>query len=49
MYKETESNFEAILRKTGNSYVITVPKEVLIKLSLSSNFGLSVNIRKWAK
>lgn len=49
MYKETESNFEAIIRKTGNSYVITVPKEVLIKLNLNSNSGLAVHVRKWAK
>jgi antitoxin component of MazEF toxin-antitoxin module len=49
MYKETETDFDAIVRKTGNSYVITVPKEVLTKLNLSSNSGLSVHIKKWAK
>ncbi|MBW2975357.1 hypothetical protein KY366_06580 [Candidatus Woesearchaeota archaeon] len=49
MYKEDESRFEAIVRKAGNSYVITIPKEVLAKLSLSSNSGISVNIRKWKK
>ena len=49
MYKEKECDFEAIVRKTGNSYVVTVPKEVLIKLNLASNSGISVHIRKWAK
>lgn len=46
---ETESNFEAIIRKTGNSFVITVPKEVIMKLNLAENSGLAVHVRKWAK
>ena len=46
---ETESNFEAIVRKAGNSFVITIPREVLTKLDLADNSGLSVHIRKWSK
>ena len=49
MYKETEGNFEAIIRKTGNSFVLTVPKEVIIKLNLAENSGLSIHARKWKK
>lgn len=49
MYKESESNFEAIVRKTGNSFVLTIPKEVIVKLNLAENCGLSVNVRKWKK
>ena len=48
MYNETESDFEAIERRTGSSCVITVPKEVMTKLNLSENRGLSVHIRKWS-
>ena len=46
---ETESNFEAMIRKAGNSFVITIPKEVLTKLNLGDNSGISVHIRKWSK
>ena len=46
---ETEANFEAIVRKAGNSFVMTIPKEVLIKLKLVDNSGISVHIRKWSK
>ena len=49
MYKEIDSNFEAIVRRTGNSFVLTIPKEVIIKLNLAENSGLSVNVRKWKK
>jgi antitoxin component of MazEF toxin-antitoxin module len=49
MYVEDEANFEGILRKTGNSYVITVPKEVITKLNLGENVGMSIHVKKWKK
>lgn len=47
MNQEEESTFDAIVRKTGHSCVITIPKETITKLSLGTNSGLSVVIRKW--
>ena len=49
MYKEDETDFPAIIRKTGNSFVITVPKEAITQLNLGLNSGISVHIRKWKK
>lgn len=46
---ETESDFDAKVRKGGNSYIITIPIETIEKLDLAINFGLTVHIKKWAK
>lgn len=49
MYNESESHFDAIVRRTGNSFVITVPKESILKLGLAENSGVSINLKKWVK
>ncbi len=49
MYNESEGKFEAMVRRTGNSLVITVPKETVVKLSLGEGSGIEVHIRKWKK
>lgn len=49
MYKEDETDFQAIIRKNGNSFVITIPKEVATQLEIGLNCGVSVHLRKWKK
>ena len=49
MYKEYETDFPAIVRKNGSSFVVTVPKEAIIQLNLGQNSGVSVHVRKWKK
>ena len=48
MYNEQESDFEGIVRLTGNSHVVTIPKETITKLNLAPNQGISIHIRKWS-
>ena len=49
IYKESETDFPAILWKTGSSLVITIPKEAVKQLNLGERSGIMVHIRKWTK
>ena len=44
---EKEADFEGIIRKVGNSLVVTIPKEVVIKLSLGPKSGIAIHARRW--
>ena len=44
---EYESNFDATIRESGNSFVITVPKETIKKLKLKKEQSIEVAIRRF--
>ncbi|MBR9704644.1 hypothetical protein GOV12_04480 [Candidatus Pacearchaeota archaeon] len=43
---ECESQFDAKLRKNGNSYIITVPKETVEKLKLKLKGIIEIGLRR---
>jgi hypothetical protein len=47
MTMEYESSFDAKIRKNGNSYIITVPKETIEKLNLDTEKIVEIGLRRY--
>jgi len=47
--KEIKRVYDVHIRKTGNSFVVTVPRTIMKRLKLQDRDMVEVTIKKWEK